>query len=178
MSRIILIVFVLVYAVNAIKNLAPYIEVCRCLKKIQNFDRAYKPDYFGFSNYSAYKNELKALIRYSPVIQKYCCWRDCKLSHNLQPYLIKERSDKLWAELLDMKYEQRCRFVQSLNPIEALKVFCLLPVKIVRLFGFNPRRPQVLLISIISWLISYLCTVFQTEIKALLLTVFQNFVHT
>ena len=178
MPKIILIVFVLVYTANALENLVPYIEVCGCLKKIQKFDNAYKPDCFGFSNYSAYKKELKALMRYAPVIEKYCNHRDYKLSHRFQPCFIKERSDKIYPELLDLKYKQRYRFIQSLNPIEALKLFCLLPVKIVRLSGFNPRRSQALFISSIGWLISYFCTMFQDEIKALLLAVFQNFIYT
>lgn len=178
MCKFLISVLLIIYIIEIAKRLHSLIEVCNCLKKLNNFSEAYKrKNHLVFSNSDTYMKQLNSLLNYSPVISKYCTYSSLSLSRTNDDYVNNENAMKYYKIFLDIKdlkcYELKCAF----NPIVAIQSTLIFPVTILRWIGFNPQKISALFLSIIGWTITYLLNTFQDEIKAGLIYLLQYFIH-
>lgn len=118
----------------------------------------------------------KRLLNYYPIISRYTGIHSKHLKYDDDYPVLYQKSVNILSELLSEKDRQRHRFRASFNPILGIKTFVTLPMVILSWFNIKPNGKHSFLISAMGWLITYFLGMFESEIKGLIITLFENFI--
>lgn len=171
-----LVLWGIAYVVPIIKNSGSLIQIRKSLDKLVDFAAVYgdSQPYFRPEK-ETYTKELTALLRYYPVIKTFVSYP--KLSYDQTDEETFQSACVLISKLQMQQNDMRHKLARSLNPLISVKDLVLLPVTVAKELGFNPGKNQSLAIEILAIVISSLFDLFSPEIKALIVTFFENFVH-
>lgn len=163
------------YIVPVVNNLTSMYRLRRCVSKLVSFVGIYgsSPSYFR-PKPEKYRQELTDLLRFYPVIAEYI--HSPELSYEDSDEETYEKAVKLINQIQMTRNAERHKLIRSLNPLRSVKELALLPVTVVREFGATPGRIVSILINVFGWGTAYLLDMFQPEIKALIIALFEKLV--
>ena len=175
---IMLILFLLLavaYIVPVVNNLVSMYRLRRCVMKLVSFVEIYgdSTSYFR-PKPEKYRQELTDLLRFYPVIAEYIHYPE--LSYEDSDEETYKKAVKLITQIQMTRNAERHKLLRSLNPLRSVKELALLPVTVVREFGATPGRIVSILINVFGWGTAYLLDMFQPEIKALIIALFEKLV--
>lgn len=169
--KTLLFVLAFVYVITLLQRLFDLYRLINSILKLESFLKADQ-------NSRRNKNKkLNAVLRYYPVISKYTSPYDKTLSYGMNMSAASWCCESILDSLLMKRNYAYHDFIYSLNPISAIKSTIVFPVTVLQWLGFRPRRYNALILNLAGWMLSYAAHLFEPEIKALLVTIFQNFVH-
>ncbi len=120
----------------------------------------------------------KRLLNYYPIISRHTGIHSECLKYDDDYPLLCQKSVKILSDLFSEKDRQRHRFRASFSPILGTKTFITFPVVILSWFNIRLNGKHSFLISAIGWTITYFLGMFESEIKGLILTLFENLIQT
>lgn len=163
------------YIFPVVNNLVSMYRLRRCVMKLVSFVEIYgdSPSYFR-PKPEKYRQELTDLLRFYPVIAEYIHYPE--LSYEDSDEETYKKAVKLITQIQMTRNAERHKLLRSLNPLRSVKELALLPVTVVREFGATPGRIVSILINVFGWVTAYLLDMFQPEIKALIIALFEKLV--
>ena len=175
MISFVVLLWLLSYISPIVKCLLTIRRIRISLNKLVNFVAVYgnSTPYFRPEK-DVYNNELTALLRYYPVISEFVS--SPKLSYRQTEETIYQNARKIIPDLQMQMNEFRHKLIRSLNPLVSARELVLLPVRALQELGFRPGRISSVFLNITGWTVSYLLGMFQPEIKALLIVLFEKLI--
>lgn len=102
------------------------------------------------------------------------------------PYLSYSQTDKekyknsyfLYTELSMQRNYLRKELKEAFNPLIAIKATFSIPVSLMNFLGIKPNITFANFINIAAWILVYMLSMFESEIKELFIALFKNLIHT
>ncbi len=169
-----IVIFVILYIYGIIKSAVELFELKEGFKRITTYVNNYRN--LGPNNVYSPKHieSFDSLMKYNPVISKFV-YSD--LSYNREQFENREISTRLANSLLEKLNNQRYTLKNTFNPLVALKKLFQLPSTILSFMGFRIQEQSAKWFNAVGWIVAKVFELFEEEIKALVLSIFQNFDH-
>lgn len=176
MKQMILALFLLTYFVGIGKALFRFLTARTTVILITRFSALYGHAHASrWPDETSYQAALTDLMRHAPIINEMI--RFPKLSYEDELSTTFHNAEVL-REKLQMKVnEYRIQLYRSLNPFRTAKEIVVLPLSAVQECGFALKPFAAITVNCIGWLVGYLLSMFQPEIKVLLISLFQQLIQ-
>jgi len=173
MLEIALSLWALIYLKTVIGNCISYWQTKRAVCKLAVFASAYKHSGIPPEK-EVYMSDLTALLRYYPAIKRLVSTPELSYSQTDKENFESARS--LYHTLQMQQNEAWHTLVLSLNPLNRLRDLILFPITVLHWLGFQPQKWISAFLASVGWLTSYLLEMFQPEIKALLIMLYEKLI--
>lgn len=174
--ELLFLIWLAVYLSTIIKRIIPWMQAANCAMKLDSFIRAFiNCDTKSDKNRERYQKELDELLRYYPVISSFFIFPNLSYGDSALNTCSKAKTllDKFQMEI---NY-RRHSLIRSLNPFISVKKIVLFPATAIHWMGFKPGRIASLIINAVGWLITYLLSLYSSEVKELLSLLFHQLIE-
>ena len=180
MLIIISLIFLITYLLYCFYGICKYLQFKKCMRKHKKFIKSYqKGKHNMLFNDNFHSGNLNSLLRYYPVIYKY--FSSPELLRTNSDYENFDNSLKLYNQFLDKRDFKRHDMYKSFHPINTVNLFLSFPYNLLCRMGFRPRKANELLINIIGSIIELIfigiTQIYSEEIKLLIQSVLEYFIH-
>lgn len=158
------------YGYNIFINFFRLFQIRKGIYKLSRFINSYE-------SRRNYQKERQNLLSYFPIITRYLGVYSKNLSYgddNSQTYY---KAVQMLDELLRRRDFQKCSLKEAFYPVCGFKAFVTFPMTVFSWFGIRPRRFSAYILGAFGWFVSFMLYMFQPEIKALLIQLFEYLVQ-
>ena len=168
--QIILYGIIFSYVYNIITSFFHLCQIWKGIIRLNQFINAYKKG-------RRYKWKCKLLLSYFPIILRYLDIHSKRLEYGDEYYILHQKAIEIRNNLLSKKDFQMHKFRASFSPVLGFKTFITFPMVVFSWFNIKPRKHSLQLLGLIGWVISFVFSMFQPELKKLLIIVFKYLIH-
>lgn len=173
MLKLLLILWLATYCKTVCDNGLVYQQTEKAVKKLAEFCTAYKQSDIPRVR-EDYGSELTAVLCYYPVIKRLAGTPE--LSYSQTDSENYEAARSLAYKLQMQQNEARHTLKRSLNPLLSAKEIVLLPVRVLQELGFTLSRNWSAFWTAMGVILPIITGMFQQEIKAFIISVFEYFI--
>ena len=169
MLKLLIILLIVIYVWLIFDKFIKFIKITSCINTLLDFLQATTPNTYTYSlDGDNYRNQLNAALVKYPDICEFTSYYSDALRYGETDYKNYIASANLYNELLMQRNFIRKEILDSLNPINAIKILISFPSSAFKLLGFKLNSSFAKIFNLVGWIITYLLGMYKDEIKLLI----------